>query len=108
MKTFLGMISEGSIIAIVTSFVTMFGLVIKAWFDLKCREEDRKDREQLAKFTEEQVGHLIKAGSEREKKIVGELIQTRTVNIKALKEANGINKKIQSLGQTLVDNQNQQ
>jgi hypothetical protein len=101
-------ISDGTVVAIVTSIATLLGLIVKSFFDLKCREEDRKDREQLAKFTEKQIGSLLEAGSEREKKIVKEIIQTRGVNIKALKEANGVNKKIESLGQKLVQSNEEQ
>lgn len=96
-------ISEGGIIAIATSVLTLLSLIVKSLVDIKNRDEDRKDRKQLAELTQEQLDTILKAGGSREKKIVNELIQTRQVNIRALKEANGVNKKIESLGQQLVD-----
>ena len=68
------------------------------------RAQDRLDREQLAKLTSDQLEAVKLAGDKRVKTIVDEVVKTRGVAIAAFKEANGVNKKIASLGQSLVNN----
>jgi hypothetical protein len=67
------------------------------------REQDRLDRAQLANLTHTQLEAVKQAGDQRVKKIVEEVVKTRGVAIAAFREANGVNKKIESLGQQLVE-----
>lgn len=62
------------------------------------REQDRLDREQIARMTSIQLDEARLAGDARLKKVIEEVDKTRTVAIKAFKEANDVNKKIESLG----------
>ncbi|MDB6076499.1 MAG: hypothetical protein JWO82_246 [Akkermansiaceae bacterium] len=113
--------TETTIALIVTNVVMVLGGVGKALWDiakrredradaedlrrqdLAMREQDRLDREQLAKLTLEQLEQVKAAGNDREKKIVGELIKTRGLNITALKAANGVNEKIADGIQKIAD-----
>lgn len=101
---------------LVTQFVTLAGLVLwilKDWHTKRQirldREQDRLDRAQLAQLTIDQLESLKEASDERVKGIIKEVVKTREVAIAsakaskiALKEANGVNAKIEKLGQKLV------
>jgi hypothetical protein len=67
------------------------------------REEDRKDRAQLAEFTAEQLELVRVKGDERIKKIVEELIKTRQVNIAQIKSSNAFNKKLDNLTSAIAE-----
>ena len=47
---------------------------------------------------------MIAAVDRRVKTVVDEVVKTRAVAIKAFKEANGVNQKIESLGMKLTEN----
>lgn len=82
---------------------------------LKEREEDRKDliaaAEAAALLNEErlkpvmaQLEALDKAGTNRLKTMMQSNVTTRAYTKKAIDTANGVNAKIEQLGQTLLDN----
>lgn len=102
--------TEGMWTLLIAQLATLIAGAVKMWWDIRKREEDRLDREQdrldriqLAQLTQEQLDAVEASGNAREKKLVGEIRQTRALSILAFKEANGVNKKIESLGQQLVD-----
>lgn len=94
-------VSNGVILA--ASIIKMIVDELRRRNDRLDRAQDRLDREQLAKLTEIQLEAVKIAGDKRVKTIVDEVVKTRTVAIKAFKEANGVNSKIESLGLKLAD-----
>ncbi len=103
-------LSEGSIIAIGSNIVILLTLIIKGWWDSKQKKEDRAFLRDLADMTESQLQIMLEAGGEREKKIIEQVRQAKKIAIlgvkeakAAFKEANGVNAKIESLGQKLVE-----
>ena len=79
----------------------VLGGIAKIWWDWQVRkedrldrEQDRLDREQLAKLTLEQLEKVETSGDVRLKKIVKEVVETRKVNIHAIKAANNFNEKL--------------
>ena len=103
--------TDSTITLVVTNLVLVAGGLTKVIVDelrrrndRLDREQDRLDRAQLANLTSEQLEAVRNDGDKRVKTIVEEVVKTRTVAIKAFKEANGVNKKIESLGLKLTEN----
>lgn len=93
--------------------IVMF--VLKAKEDRRIREEDRAERLELARITKEGLAAVKEEGGKRENRIVDEVKKVKQVAIagvknakEAFKEANGVNAKIASLGQKLVDEKSTQ
>jgi hypothetical protein len=106
--------TDATIALIVSQLVLIAGGIIKVVVDelrrrndRLDREQDRLDRAQLAHLTVSQLDAVKQAGDVRVKKIVDEVVKTRSVAIAAFKEANGVNRKIESLGQSILSNQEQ-
>lgn len=109
---YLAALSESTWALIVGQAVVVIGLVLKTSYDMWTRIQDREDRKQLATLTLEQLDDIKKAGSEREKRLVSEVVKTRQVTIQGVKEvkksqeevkefaktANNINEKIERIG----------
>jgi hypothetical protein len=102
--------TDSTVTLLVTNLVLVVGGLTKVVVDeLRLRnarldrEQDRLDREQLAKLTTEQLDAIRLAGDRRVKTVVDEVVKTRQVAIKAFKEANGVNQKIESLGLKLTE-----
>lgn len=103
--------TDSTITLVVTNLVLVAGGITKVVVDelrrrsdRLDREQDRLDRDQLAKLTEAQLDAIRLAGDRRVKTVVDEVVKTRAVAIKAFKEANGVNQKIESLGMKLTEN----
>jgi protein involved in polysaccharide export with SLBB domain len=103
--------TDSTITLVVTNLVLVAGGLTKVIVDeLRRRNDrldraqDRLDREQLAQLTSAQLESIRLAGDRRVKTVVDEVVKTRQVAIKAFKEANGVNQKIESLGLKLTEN----
>lgn len=103
--------TDATIALLISNGVLVAGAVTKVLVDELRRRNDRLnraqdmlDRVQLAKLTSDQLDAIRLAGDRRVKTVVDEVVKTRQVAIKAFKEANGVNQKIESLGLKLTEN----
>ena len=99
------LLSNESIVTIVTAAATILTLYIKGYFDHKkllvLREQDRLDRESDAHMRRADKQELLQAGDERKDEILKETKQVKAVAVKsalkseeAIRVANGHNEKI--------------
>ena len=99
------LLSNESIVTIVTAAATILTLYIKGYFDNKrllvLREQDRLDRESDANMRRVDKQELLQAGDDRKDEIIKETKQVKAVAVKAalkseeaIRVANGHNEKI--------------
>lgn len=100
-------ISEGTWVVIIGQVGVVATLLIKMWVDRSNRIQDRLDKEEdrkymlaLATLSEAQQEIVLKSGQDREKRIVGEIRDTRQAVKEAVVEGKNIPQQVEVVNTT--------